>query len=100
MYNRIVADETQFDWDDANVKHIAGHNVSPEEAEQVVLNDPVDIDYQRADNEERYLVVGVTMKARFLTLLWTERRNAVRVITAFDSSREDEEAYWHQKRTS
>ncbi len=31
-----------FDWDEANLEHIARHGVSREEAEQVILNDPVD----------------------------------------------------------
>ena len=29
-----------FDWDDANIRHIAEHDVNPEEAEEVVLGDP------------------------------------------------------------
>ena len=35
--------EIEFDWDEANVSHVARHKVSPEEAEQVILNDPVDL---------------------------------------------------------
>ncbi len=35
--------EMEFDWDEANVGHVARHGVLPEEAEQVVLNDPVDL---------------------------------------------------------
>jgi hypothetical protein len=41
-----VDDELEFDWDAANIKHLARHNVEPAEAEQVILNDPVDIEYQ------------------------------------------------------
>ena len=32
----------QFDWKEANIAHIARHDVTPEEAEQVVENDPID----------------------------------------------------------
>ena len=29
-----------FDWDESNINHIALHGVTPEEAEQVLQNDP------------------------------------------------------------
>jgi hypothetical protein len=35
--------EIDFDWDEANIGHMARHSVLPEEAEQVILNDPVDL---------------------------------------------------------
>jgi hypothetical protein len=35
--------EIEFDWDEANIGHVARHSVLPEEAEQVILNDPVDL---------------------------------------------------------
>jgi hypothetical protein len=35
--------EIEFDWDEANIGHLARHNVLPEEAEQVVLNHPIDL---------------------------------------------------------
>ena len=34
--------ETDFEWDEANIGHLARHSVLSEEAEQVILNDPVD----------------------------------------------------------
>ena len=41
-----VPNGIEFDWDDANMSHIAEHGVTPEEAVQVLENDPVDLDYQ------------------------------------------------------
>ena len=32
-----------FDWDNANVGHIAEHDVTPEEAEEVLLGDPLEM---------------------------------------------------------
>lgn len=94
MYALFVADEIKFDWDESNLNHLARHNVSREEAEQVILNGFVEIDYQVVSTEERALVIGLTNAARFLTLLWTERSGAVRPITAWDSTREEEAQYW------
>ena len=50
----------EFDWDDANVGHVARHGVIPEEAEQVILNDPVDLGVEIVEGEERYLNLGAT----------------------------------------
>ena len=47
-----------FDWDSANIDHIARHRVTPEEAEQVMLNSPLEIDYQIMDGEERLSLSG------------------------------------------
>lgn len=50
--------EIDFDWDEANTGHLTRHSVIPEEAEQVVLNGPVDLDMEIVDGEERYLNLG------------------------------------------
>ena len=47
-----------FDWDEANRGHIAQHGVTPDEAEQVIANRPVDTKVQLRGGEERYLQVG------------------------------------------
>jgi hypothetical protein len=50
-----VADDLGFDWDRANIGHMARHGVTPAEAEQVMLNIPVEIDYQVIGGEERFV---------------------------------------------
>jgi uncharacterized protein len=50
----------EFDWDAANIRHIARHKVTPEEAEQVVENNPLDLAGQLANGEERILHLGET----------------------------------------
>ena len=82
----LVADALSFDWDDANVGHVAGHSVTPEEVEQVFANDPMDLDADVVDGEERYTGVGHTKRLRVLVLVWTMRGDATRPITAFDAS--------------
>jgi hypothetical protein len=47
--------EIEFDWDEGNIGHLARRSVLPEEAEQVILNDPVDLGMAIAEGEERYL---------------------------------------------
>ena len=75
-----------FDWDEANLEHIARHKVSREEAEQVVLNDPVDGWRQIQDGEERFMQIGVTNAMRVLVVIITWRGELVRVVSAFPAS--------------
>ena len=56
-------------------------------------NDPVDLDYQRIDNEERYRSVGLTDRGRVLSVAWTIRNGKVRAITAFPATVSDRKAF-------
>jgi uncharacterized DUF497 family protein len=82
----LVADELAYDWDAANVSHIARHSVTPEEVEQCFSNDPMDVGGDVVEGEERYTGVGHTNVLRVLVLVWAMRGDALRPITAFDAS--------------
>jgi uncharacterized protein len=83
----------RFDWDAANYEHIAEHDVSPREAEYVVLHDPLDLEVQVREREERFVQVGATPKGRILVVVSTVRGDLVRVVTAFDAPRRYRLAY-------
>ena len=76
-----------FDWDEANIAHIAEHGVSPFEAEEVVIRNPLDLDYSVRDSEPRFRQVGETVAGRILAVITTERNNLTRVVTAYPASR-------------
>jgi hypothetical protein len=57
--------EIEFDWDEANVGHVDRHAVLPEEAEQVILNDPVALGMEILEGEERYVNLGATARGRY-----------------------------------
>jgi|HubBroStandDraft_1064217.scaffolds.fasta_scaffold239164_2 hypothetical protein len=59
--------EIEFDWDEANIGHVARHSVLPEEAEKVILNDPVDLGMEIVEGEERYLNLGATVQHPFFS---------------------------------
>ena len=82
----MVADELVFDWDEANLAHVAHHTITPEEVEQVFAHDLMDLCADMVDGEERYTGVGHTDRFRVLVLAWTMRGDAIRPITAFDAS--------------
>jgi uncharacterized protein len=65
--------DLSFDWDNADVAHIARHTVAPEEAEQALSNDPMEINYDVVRGEERWTSAGHTNKLRVLLIVWTLR---------------------------
>lgn len=71
-----------FDWDEANVSHIARHGVLPHEAEEVILSHPLDISYVTRNGEERIEQLGETLSGRILSVVSTMRGEKIRVITA------------------
>jgi uncharacterized protein len=76
-----------FDWDDANTGHIARHNVTPEEAEQVVSGASLSFETEERSGEERHTELGATASGRLLLVAWTWRRRRIRVVTAFTANR-------------
>jgi hypothetical protein len=72
--------------------------VTPAEFEQVLNNDPLDLDYELIDEEERYRSVGLTNGDRLLSVAWTVRNGKVRAVTAFPASVSDKKAFLERSR--
>lgn len=79
--------DASFDWDEANVRHIARHRVTPGEVEQAFANGVFDIDFDVTAGEDRWTGIGHTDSGRFLLVIWTMRGQATRTVTAYDASR-------------
>ena len=84
----------QFDWDDANVEHIAAHDVEPEEAEQI-FEDPrrARLSVYSTPGERRWGWVGATVHGRVLAVINTRRLGAIRVVTARDATLRERRRY-------
>jgi len=74
-----------FDWDEQNIRHIAEHDVTPEEAEEVMANDPTFVEEQEAEGEQRFLHVGTTDALRCIVIVITWRGDLPRVVTAYEA---------------
>ncbi len=85
--------ELRFDWDAVNIRHIARHGVKTDEAEQVFANDPMIVGTQDYPGEERWLCFGRTNGGRFLTVIYTERKERIRVVTAYRMTRAQQRIY-------
>lgn len=81
-----MAKRPAFDWDEANAGHIARHGVLPEEAEQVIANEPLPLNAGVRRGEFRRLCIGRTDSGRFLSVVYIVRRARIRVVTAYPSN--------------
>jgi len=88
-----LPDGIEFDWDDSNVSHISAHKVSPREFDQVLMNEPLDMEYDMTGDEERYRAVGPTNRGRLLSVVYTLRNGRIRCITAFPAGVADKKAF-------
>lgn len=86
-----------FDWDDANILHVAEHDVTPEEAEEAILNGPLDVGFDVINGEERWSYLGETDERRILRIVVTMRKELIRVLTAFEPSRDKKNFYLEWK---
>jgi len=79
-----------FEWDDVNIGHIARHNVSLEEAEEVCFNNPIIL----KSREQRYYILGQTDNERFLTVIVKFKFGGqARVVTARNMSNAERSRY-------
>jgi uncharacterized DUF497 family protein len=93
-----LTDGFDFDWDSENTRHLAAHKVSPAEFEQVMRNDPVDLDSDVIDGEERYRSIGMTNGGRLLLVVYTLRKGKIRAVTAFPAGVSDTMAFLEKSR--
>jgi len=86
-----------FDWDDANINHIwRRYRVRPQEAEQAV-GDPRAAPVDATDlDEQRDAVIGITAGARLLVVVFTIRRDRLRVVSARPATARERRLYWSQ----
>ena len=89
--------EFEFDWDESNIGHVARHTVLPEEAEQVILNNPVDLGMEIVEGEERYVNLGATAQGRVLLVVTTWLEDPVRIVTAFEPIKRLIQFYYQER---
>jgi uncharacterized DUF497 family protein len=73
-----------FEWDRNNLRKIRAHTINREEAKQAFLNDPIPIYEQYIEGELRFVYYGETNAGRLVAAVVTERRDILRVVTAYD----------------
>ena len=92
----ILAKCTGFEWDDHNVeKNWAAHRVTFWECEEVFFNEPLMAakDAKHLSAEQRFYALGQTNGGRFLFVIFTVRRDLIRVISARDMTPKEKRVY-------
>lgn len=87
---------TGFDWDKGKFeKNRLKHGVSPFECEQIFFNQPLIVapDEKHPQKETRFYALGQTDTARLLFVVFTVRKNLIRVISARDMNRAAKEVF-------
>lgn len=84
-----------FEWDEYNANKIwTKHQVSPAECEHVFFNSPLLVSgTERSYDEPRFYALGETEAGRLLFVVFTLRRDLIRVISARDMSRKERRGY-------
>ena len=81
----------EFEWDDRNTEHIARHNVSPDEVEDVAFGDEPLI--KKGRKGTRYML-GFTIGGRYLFVVYRlKSKGFARVITAMDMDQKTRKLY-------
>ncbi len=85
----------RFAWDTHNLTHLALHNVRPDEAEQILSGELVDLDHSiTPDGEDRWTAIGQTATGRVLVIVWTILDDGShRAITAYPATKGLETVY-------
>lgn len=86
----------EFDWDKHNERHLAKHDISRSEAEDVLSGDHILLQYQTESDEERWVAVGATRTGRILSIVFAVRGDTVRPITGWVADKETADMYTRQ----
>ena len=85
-----------FDWDDANRnKNWDRHGVQWWECEELFFNQPLYIyaDQRHSASEIRFYALGKTDQSRLLFIVFTRRKQNIRVISARDMHKKERKIY-------
>lgn len=93
-----ILDVDGFEWDSGNeFKSYDKHKINKKEAEEIFDNYP--LFFVRGKNkgsEERMLAYGKTNSDKLLTLVFTIRKNKIRIISARQQSRKERKVYYEK----
>ena len=81
-----------FEWDKGNIGKNKKHNVEDREAEEAFLDEGKVIYKDKlhsTDVEERFILLGKSKKDRLLYIVFTERNEKLRIISARDINKKE-----------
>ena len=89
----------EFEWDKGNIgKNLTKHNVSDREAEEIFLdfNKVRYPDPKHSNIEPRFILTGQTQQKRLLLVIYTIRKDSIRIISARDLNNRKESVLYEK----
>lgn len=86
----------RFEWDEWNInKNWQKHKVTYLECEEMFFNEPMVVqqDESHSGAEPRFYALGKTNRHRLLTIVFTIRKDKIRVISARDMNKKEKRFY-------
>ncbi len=86
----------EFEWDDAKAAATRRKHGVPFEEAATIFDDPnvfVRYDAVHSEDEDRWNVIGTSSRRRVLSVTYTKRGEAIRIISARKSSRAEAREY-------
>jgi len=96
---KTFPESKSFDWDHGNInKNWDKHRVHHLECEEIFFNEPIvtKVEKRGVSQEERVCALGMTNEGRFLFVVFTIRRERIRVVSAQDMNKKERKIY-HEK---
>jgi uncharacterized DUF497 family protein len=88
----------RFDWDAANLGHIARHDVSAKEVQEAILDRFCLLASSEVrQGQLRYNLTGATRDGRILTVIFEIRQGSIRTVTSFTAPKKKQSAYWTRR---
>jgi len=92
----VIKEPVKFSWDKGNQdKNWVKHKVLSQECEEIFsdVNKRLYKDPIHSEEENRYILLGMTKSCRLLFIVFTMRGNKVRVISARDINKRERSLY-------
>jgi len=92
----VLAEPLEFQWDAGNSgKNLIKHGVEDTECEEVFFDDNKKVlnDVLHSETESRYMLIGMTQLGRLLLVVFTIRKEKIRIISARDLNRKERKLY-------
>jgi uncharacterized DUF497 family protein len=92
----ILAQINTFEWDEGNRnKNLFKHQVTQQEAEEVFFNKPHLLleDEKHSEGERRFALLGKAGNGRKLAVVFTIRKDRLRIISVRDMSKKERRIY-------
>ncbi len=86
----------EFEWDKGNLdKSYQKHGVTPKEAEEVFLDEESFVipDVKHSQKEPRYILLGKTFEKKKLFIVFTIRKEKIRIISCRQMHKKEVEKY-------